>query len=540
MAVKAMSDDSGGEWREPARQASVILDEAEQSSERILAWLRLGVLIVLVLLQRIFDLVSNDHVFAVSFVIYGIATLVALALAYRPKHHLWLGWALTTLDAILVLHFAATLVFVDGWSTSDAITAPGALMAFLVLAQATVRYRPMLVAYAAGFFLVGWVLLHVVADASLNGDPWYWRGEEAALIAVVAATALALFAASARARRLLTKGIAESQLRTALSRFVPAKLVEELGRDPGTPFGVLRAQTHKVAVLFIDIRGFTAMAEDLAPAAILQLLNEYRRRVTAPIVQNGGVIDKFIGDAVMAVFGVQRAHASDARAALRCGVEVLESIATWNEERRRNGEPSVNVGVGAHYGEAIVGVVGEGERLEYTVIGDTVNLAQRAERVAARSGSPILVTRELLEMAKAVDPVAVAEDAWVELAPLFVEGRRQAAHFFALRPHASGDGRSRECGQHAHEGLAAVAPRGDSGTAQMETPRALEPPLCGRAAVTPIALPALPGHELVLRSLTVGTSALPPVRSSTTLSRRLLGITSSTQSDPTTPRCSRQ
>lgn len=92
---------------------------------------------------------SNEHVFAVSLTIYRVATVGALALVYWLTHRLCLGWALTTLDAVLVLHFAATLVFLEGWSTSDAITAPGALMVLLVLAQATVRYRPALVAYPA-------------------------------------------------------------------------------------------------------------------------------------------------------------------------------------------------------------------------------------------------------------------------------------------------------------------------------------------------------------------------------------------------------
>ncbi|MGE0333898.1 MAG: adenylate/guanylate cyclase domain-containing protein [Gammaproteobacteria bacterium] len=434
MGNKAMSADPRPTWQDPASEASAILGEAEQRSERVLAWLRLGVLIVLVMLQRVFDLISNEHVFAVSLTIYGVATVGALALAYWLTHRQWLGWALTTLDSLLVLHFAASLVFFEGWSTTDAITAPGVLMVFLVLAQAAVRYRPALVAYAAGLFLSAWVLLHVVTDPSGIGYFQHWRGDEAALMAIVMATALALFAAALRARRLLTRGIAESLLRATLSRFVPSKLIAELERAPGAPFGVLHGRTHNVAVLFIDIRGFTAMAEDLEPAAVLELLNEYRRRVTAPVVRNGGVIDKFIGDAVMAVFGVPRPHASDAGAALRSGVEVLETVAAWNEERRRDGKPPVNVGVGAHYGEAVVGVVGEGQRLEYTVIGDTVNLAQRAERIAARSDSPILITRELLDMAKTTDSAVIAEAGWIELAPQPVEGRRQAASFFAL-PH---------------------------------------------------------------------------------------------------------
>src|SRR3546814_7893408 len=87
------------------------------------------------MLQRVFDLISNEHVFAVSLTIYGVATIGALALAYWLTHRQWLGWALTTLDALLVLHFAASLVFFEGWSTTDAITAPGVLMVFLVLAR---------------------------------------------------------------------------------------------------------------------------------------------------------------------------------------------------------------------------------------------------------------------------------------------------------------------------------------------------------------------------------------------------------------------
>ncbi|MGE0333897.1 MAG: hypothetical protein AB7Q76_01290 [Gammaproteobacteria bacterium] len=193
---------------------------------------------------------SNEHVFAVWLTIYRVATVGALALAYWLTHRLCLGWALTTLDAVLVVHFAATLVFLEGWSTSDAITAPGALMVLLVLAQATVRYRPALGAYAAGLFLAALLLLHVVTDPSATRDFQHWRGDEAALVAVATATALALFAAAARARRLLTRGMADSLLRATLSRFVPGKLVEELECSPcpvaGDPgiicYGVIRCR----------------------------------------------------------------------------------------------------------------------------------------------------------------------------------------------------------------------------------------------------------------------------------------------------------
>src|SRR3546814_12479864 len=100
----------------------------------------------------------------------------------------------------------------------------------------------------------------------------------------------------------------------------------------------------------------------------------------------------------------------------------------------------IEVGVGAHYGKAIVGVVGDGERLEYTVIGDTVNLAQRAERVAARSATLLLVTRDLLESARAVAPQSVYETIWNEPDPLPLAGRRLTVRFFSSRRHVPDSG----------------------------------------------------------------------------------------------------
>lgn len=414
----------------PARAAGAILEDAEQRSERVLAWLRLIALVVLVLVERIFDL--NSHVFVFSLGAYGAATLLALALARGRTHRPWLGWVLTTLDTALVLHFAATLVFIGDWSTSDAMVAPGVLMIFLVLAQGAVRYRPELVLHAAGLFLGGWVLLHFAADPIAEDHLRHWRGDEAALAAVVALTALALVAAAGRARRLLAAAIAESRLRAALSRFVPAKLVEELSRDHGAA-GHLTGRTHRVAVLFIDIRGFTTIVEDLRPEQVLDLLNEYRRRVTRPVLDHGGVIDKFIGDAVMVVFGVPHGRSTDPADALRCSLAVLNSISEWNVERARHGNAPVEIGIGAHYGEAIVGVVGDDERLEYTVLGDTVNLAQRAERLAARSKAPLLVTRDLLDAARRVDPAIVDPREWTDLRPVTVKGRRKPVAFSLYR-----------------------------------------------------------------------------------------------------------
>ena len=412
-----------------SREAAGLFAEAERRSERALAWLRLGVFVVLLLVQRVFELLADRHLFLVSLAIYGTGTVAALLLAYGRIHRAWLGWALTTLDTALIVHFVAMLVFAGGWSTSEAIGSPGVLMIFVILAQAAVRYRPGLVLYTAGLFLVAWAALHVLTgEASLSDPARHWRSGEATFAAIVALTALALFAAATRVRRLLVSSIAETRVRATLSRFVPARLAQEIAASEGAlpP----RSRTHPVAVLFVDVRGFTTAAEGMRPDEALAFLNEYRRRVVGPIVENGGMVDKFIGDAVMAVFGVPHAHAQDPANALRCGLDVLGAIAAWNAERIRDGKPPVRVGIGAHYGEAVVGVIGDaGARLEYTVIGDTVNLAQRAERLAGRTGGDMLATSELIEAAAVID--AEVASGWAPLPPISVEGRRSPVRFFA-------------------------------------------------------------------------------------------------------------
>jgi adenylate cyclase len=414
-----------------SREAAGLFAEAERRSERALAWLRLGVFAVLLLGQRVFELVVDRHMFGASLAIYGAATLAALVLAHSRICWAWLGWVLTTLDLALVVHFVAMLVFAEGWSTAEAIGSPGVLMIFVVLAQAALRYRPGLVLYAAGLFLVAWAAFHVLTgEVSLSDPARHWRSGEATFAAIVALTALALFAAATRARRLLVSSIAEARVRATLSRFVPAKLAQEIAASEGAlpP----QPRTHPVAVLFVDMRGFTAAAEGMRPDEVLAFLNDYRRRVVAPIVENGGVVDKFIGDAVMAVFGVPRAHTRDPVNALRCGLYVLGSIAAWNAERVNHGKSPVRVGIGAHYGEAVVGVIGDaGARLEYTVIGDAVNLAQRAERLAGRMAADMLVTSELIEAAVAID--AEAASRWVPLPPMSVDGRQSVVLFFALK-----------------------------------------------------------------------------------------------------------
>jgi adenylate cyclase len=131
------------------------------------------------------------------------------------------------------------------------------------------------------------------------------------------------------------------------------------------------------------------------------MLTEIRQLQREAIEDAGGVVDKFIGDAVMAVFGVPEPDPRAALAALGAAAVIEQRMAAWNEVRIRSGEPPVRAGMGIHYGEVFAGAVGDAKRLEFATLGDTVNVAQRCEQLTRETGASVVVTRTVLEAAAA-------------------------------------------------------------------------------------------------------------------------------------------
>jgi adenylate cyclase len=187
---------------------------------------------------------------------------------------------------------------------------------------------------------------------------------------------------------------AAERARNNLSRYFSPNLVEMLAaRDE--PLGAVRRQT--VAVLFADIVGFTSMAEQMMPEAVVRMLREYHERMTALIFACGGTIDKYIGDEIFAVFGVPEATVEDAANALKCADMMLMALECWNEEREPRGESRLAIGIGLNYGPAVLGDVGSEHSFSFTVIGDTVNTASRLQRLTRGLETPLVVGDALVE-----------------------------------------------------------------------------------------------------------------------------------------------
>ncbi|MGZ3722055.1 MAG: adenylate/guanylate cyclase domain-containing protein [Bdellovibrionales bacterium] len=162
----------------------------------------------------------------------------------------------------------------------------------------------------------------------------------------------------------------------------------------------LGGSKKNVTVFFSDIRDFTKFSEGHTPEEVVAMLNEYFEVMVGLINKHGGVVDKFIGDAIMAVWGAPKETDRDRQMAVRAALEMRRALAVLNEKRLARGHVAIKIGMGLHCGEAISGTIGSQERMEYTVIGDTVNQASRIEASTKSFGTDLLLSDDLAAFAK--------------------------------------------------------------------------------------------------------------------------------------------
>ena len=179
----------------------------------------------------------------------------------------------------------------------------------------------------------------------------------------------------------MAKSLREKEMiKQAFTRYVAREVVEEILKDPEQIS--LTGERREVSVLFSDMRGFTPLSERLSPEEVVALLNEFYTLMIDTIFQHEGTLDKFLGGAVMAVFGAPISHPDHSIRAIRTAVAMQAGIEELSKKRVQEGKDPIAIGIGVSAGEAVAGTVGTENRMEYTVIGDRVNLAARLETVA--------------------------------------------------------------------------------------------------------------------------------------------------------------
>lgn len=187
----------------------------------------------------------------------------------------------------------------------------------------------------------------------------------------------------------------KEQIKDAFRRYVSRQVAEEIFKNPDQYIETLRGTRRKVTILFADIRGFTPLTERLSAEDVVTLLNEVLTDMTKVIFKHEGTVDKFIGDSIMAVFGAPIAHLDDTDRSIHAAVEIQRAIQKMSEQRRREEREMISVGIGINAGEVVVGNIGAKVRLDYTVIGGSVNIANRLQEVA--SGGEIVISESVFK-----------------------------------------------------------------------------------------------------------------------------------------------
>lgn len=200
-------------------------------------------------------------------------------------------------------------------------------------------------------------------------------------------------------RKMLYESVILENSNIQMSRYFSPGIVNEI-KNADEDFFKPGGKTQNVAVLFSDIRGFTSMSETMEPEEVMNFLSEYQEKMINVIFKHGGTLDKFIGDGIMATFGTPFTGKDDVDNSVLCALEMNKTLEQINVERKLNGKQEIGQGIGIHYGKAIVGNVGSAERLEFTVIGDTVNVASRIESKCKTYSKNLIVSRDVFDNLK--------------------------------------------------------------------------------------------------------------------------------------------
>lgn len=270
----------------------------------------------------------------------------------------------------------------------------------------------------------------IAAGVALVLQTWLLlsTGRDFSFVCMVSLTTLmaTVLGLSTRRRSVaLVRSAAEEQTRRErLGRYFSPQVAEALadvGRVPG------EGRSHEVSVLFADIRDFTARAEGLTSDAVVALLNDFHARMVDCVFRHGGTLDKYLGDGLMAYFGAPVEQADHAERAVRCAVDMQAALNDMNRDLDRRGMKPLVMGVGVHTGPVVLGDIGAARRREFTIIGDTVNVAARVEQLTKVCAAAILVTEETRRRV----PVDLG---FIAMEPLAVKGKREPLRTYRLSP----------------------------------------------------------------------------------------------------------
>ena len=224
------------------------------------------------------------------------------------------------------------------------------------------------------------------------------------------------------------------RIRAMFSSYVTTTIVNELIDNPA--LARLGGEKREVSILFSDVRGFTTFSEQHEPEEVVAILNEYLGEMTDVILKSGGTLDKFIGDAIMAFWNAPLPCPDHGERSVRCALDMQARLEQLHDKWDREGKPKLSCGIGINTGEVIVGNIGaEGKKMEYTVIGDEVNLASRVESLTRTFDAGILVTEKTVAKLRSAIEAGTLEGMEISgVRRVIVKGKQQPVTLYQVVP----------------------------------------------------------------------------------------------------------
>jgi adenylate cyclase len=383
------------------------LKEQQYQSELLVGGVQLGVVIVLMIINCIapvgYTPSAPVHSASLGLSLFAILIVTRLWFAYTDQlTPVVLG--LSVITEMLLLLFIIWTYYIQ-YQTSAIINLKNSHItnAYILIALRALRFEPQWVLLSGFSAIIGWSILvwHAIASTGMNVITWdyvtyastpsvYWGAVFNVLLSISLVTIILALVLD-RAKKILYQAVEQTSAAKDLARFFDVSVAEKITRSDA----VLQAgygETRHAAIMFTDMRGFTKASKILSPNDLIKLLGEYQS-ILVPIIQkHNGSIDKFMGDGIMVSFGAVTPSDTYAADAIRSVDEILSVLSVWNETRRKNGTLVIDVCMGLAAGKVVFGVIGNAERLEYTVIGETANLAAKLEKQNRMEHSKALTT----------------------------------------------------------------------------------------------------------------------------------------------------
>ena len=379
----------------PERVELAILSQ-QDAGERLVGWFQLAVLILFGFLYFVSPKTfSADKTFTLVPWFLGVwllLTLARLLWSYRTRLPACLLYVSIVADMGLLLGMIWAFHIQYDQPPSFYLKAPTLLYVFVFIALRALRFEARYVIAAGVVAALGWSALAAYAIYATGGMEIVTRnyvhyltsnsvlkGAELDKVVTILTVTAILAVAITQARKLLIRAVAQGTAAKDLSRFFAPEVAQQIP-SAEKEITIGKGQVREAAILMVDIRGFTRLSSQIRPDDLMGLLTAYQARLVPIIQQHAGTIDKFLGDGIMATFGAATASSSFAADALQSVERVMQAAESWAKELQRADKPVLTVGAAVTTGQIVFGAVGDTTRMEYTVIGDVVNLAAKLEK----------------------------------------------------------------------------------------------------------------------------------------------------------------